>query len=273
MKSNLGLSSDWMNVVDAERNQIVFLNRNKDFGAFKIRKEYNHTLFLSLFIASAFFIAIPSLLNFLGSQQKTEPSIWEPQKDQVYELINIPVKPLEPSVQLQKEETRVSTPHEPVPIVVNEIISTPATEPTSEKITPKAEEGKNGVAGENLNEGTNVQPLIVEEKSEPNVFIAVSEMPVFPGGDNELLGFLRKNTQYPNEDKLIGNQGTVFVYFVIDKNGRPINIKIANPTRGKENLEKEAMRVISKMPAWTPGKQNGKPAMVSFTLPIRFVSK
>ena len=97
-------------------------------------------------------------------------------------------------------------------------------------------------------------------------------MPLFPGGETEMFRFLMKNTLYPQDDKLVGNQGTVFVYFVIDKNGFPTNIKIMNPKRGKENLEKEAMRVIGKMPQWIPGKQNGKPALVSFTLPIRFFS-
>lgn len=106
------------------------------------------------------------------------------------------------------------------------------------------------------------------EVDEPEFFTIVEDMPKFPGGDKALLKFLVKNTEYPEVAREHGIQGRVFVSFIINKKGVVENVQIA---RGVDPiLDKEALRVVSLLPKWTPGKQRGKAVNVSFNVPINF---
>ena len=108
-----------------------------------------------------------------------------------------------------------------------------------------------------------------EEEEDAPVFFIVEEMPEFPGGEAALHRYIAQSIKYPVIAQENGIQGRVYVSFVINQKGEVTNIKIA---RGVDPaLDKEAIRVISKMPKWKPGKQRGKPVKVSFTVPINFV--
>lgn len=273
MKSIPVFSSNWMNVTDAERNQIVFQNRNRAFGAYQIRKEYNHTLFLSLIISSLFFIAVPASINLLSASEDEIIPAQKILEDPIYMINVLPVEPLQPAEILKPEKPLQSTPQNTIPQVVNDPVISKPSDPATQPASPGNPAGNGPVSPENpTGPGTLTVAPPLEIIPDNTIYKAVQEMPLFPGGEEEMFKFLMKNIIYPEDDKLIRNQGTVFVYFVIDKNGLPTDIKVMNPRKGKENLEKEAMRVIGKMPKWIPGKQNGKPALVSFTLPVRFVS-
>lgn len=96
------------------------------------------------------------------------------------------------------------------------------------------------------------------------------EMPVFPGGDKALLKYLAA-TPYPSLAKDNWIEGTVYVKFVVDKNGDVTDVAVA---RGSEKiLNKAAVAHIKQMPRWAPGKQRGKPVNVQFVVPIRFELK
>jgi protein TonB len=108
----------------------------------------------------------------------------------------------------------------------------------------------------------------VEEEVEPIPFHSVEEKPTFPGGDAAMLQFIGKNTKYPEIAKENGIQGRVFVQFVIEANGSVSQVTVI---RGVDPyLDKEAIRVVSSMPAWAPGKQRGIPVPVTFIVPINF---
>ena len=112
---------------------------------------------------------------------------------------------------------------------------------------------------------------IGEADSTDEVFMVVEEMPEFPGGEEALLEYLRSNLQYPERCKENNIQGRVFVTFVINKDGKivdPAVVKSAGP-EGVE-LDVEALRVVSSMPAWTPGKQRGEAVCVKYTVPVTF---
>jgi len=94
-------------------------------------------------------------------------------------------------------------------------------------------------------------------------------MPTFPGGNEELGKYLGKNVVYPASAQENGIQGTVYVSFVVDKNGRISDVKVLRSV--DTELDKEAIRVIKSMPAWIAGKQNGVPVRVAFTVPVKFV--
>ncbi len=99
-------------------------------------------------------------------------------------------------------------------------------------------------------------------------FFIVEQMPKFPGGELAMRSFIAKNIRYPVEAQEKGIKGKVYVTFVIDKKGQPVKISIAKSVH--HLLDNEAMRVISLMPTWIPGRQRGKTVNVSFTVPINF---
>ena len=101
-----------------------------------------------------------------------------------------------------------------------------------------------------------------------NVFDVVEEMPEFPGGQIAMLEYLSKNVRYPDEAHKAGKQGRVIATFVVEKDGSITNAKVVRSI--DPLLDAEALRVISSMPNWIPGKQNGKPVAVKYTVPVSF---
>jgi len=108
-----------------------------------------------------------------------------------------------------------------------------------------------------------------EEAKKDSVFFIVEDMPEFPGGERALRKFIAGEIRYPEEAVKKGISGKVYVNFVVEEDGSTRRIKIA---RGVDpSLDREALRVISQLPKWTPGKQKGKAVAVSYTVPISFV--
>lgn len=114
-----------------------------------------------------------------------------------------------------------------------------------------------------------VPPVVETEKVEEDVIHVTAEfMPEFPGGTAALMKYLGANIKYPTISQEMNVSGRVIVQFVVDKDGT-----ITNPTvaRGVDAyLDKEAIRVISSMPKWKPGMQNGKKVRVKYTVPVVF---
>ncbi len=104
------------------------------------------------------------------------------------------------------------------------------------------------------------------------VFVFVEEMPEYPGGHNVMMDYLRKNIMYPKECVENGVMGKVYVRFVVNEDGSINHIECIKSS-GNRLLDEEAMRVVQNMPAWKPGKQQGKNVKVQFTLPINFYLK
>ncbi|GEP93860.1 M56 family metallopeptidase [Chitinophaga cymbidii] len=101
------------------------------------------------------------------------------------------------------------------------------------------------------------------------VFTFVEQPPSFPGGDPALAKFLNQNIRYPHAATEKGKGGTIFVSFVVTKDGSVKNVKTVGAKKGY-GLEEEAVRVVKLMPKWKPGKQNNRLVNVQFNLPIRF---
>jgi protein TonB len=101
-------------------------------------------------------------------------------------------------------------------------------------------------------------------------FLNPEIMPSFIGGDEGLLKFLNKEIRYPKKMRRKGITGTVYVYFIIGKEGQVEEASVKKGVSGGEELNQEALRVINKMPKWNPGSIKGVPVRVQFTLPIKF---
>ena len=101
------------------------------------------------------------------------------------------------------------------------------------------------------------------------VFELVEEMPEFPGGGmSALMGYLKDNMRYPASAKEKGTQGRVTVQFVVDKDGSIKEPKLLRSV--DKDMDAEALRLISNMPKWKPGRQKGQPVAVKYTVPVMF---
>ncbi len=124
-----------------------------------------------------------------------------------------------------------------------------------------------------------VQPVIFKlseakpqiKEPEEKVYQIVETMPEYPGGNEEMYKFISKHLKYPKKARKNDIEGKVYVQFMIDKEG---NVTRAKVLKGiGYGCDKEALRVVNKMPKWKPGTQRGKPVPVMFTLPFNFKLK
>ena len=110
-----------------------------------------------------------------------------------------------------------------------------------------------------------------QESGQEKVFVVVEEMPQFPGGELALRRYINQNAKYPFSVLKNKMEGKVFVTFTVDKSGYVKNIIVAN---GFDNtLDKVAVYLVSKMPAWKPARQRGVAVSCLYTIPVRFALK
>ena len=108
---------------------------------------------------------------------------------------------------------------------------------------------------------------ITEESDVP--LTTADQMPQFPGGEREMMRFIKQNLRYPLSAQENRVQGTVILNFVVNREGKIINLKVIKGIGF--GCDEESVRVMERMPLWSPGRQRGQAVMVSFTMPIRFV--
>lgn len=101
------------------------------------------------------------------------------------------------------------------------------------------------------------------------VYSSAEIMPAYPGGYNKMSDYFSSNVEYPQDATDNGIEGTVEVNFAVDEAGKLSNAKVISPRIGY-GLEEEALRVVNKMPTWTPGRIKGKNVKTYYTLPVRF---
>lgn len=136
-----------------------------------------------------------------------------------------------------------------------------------------------------LDDNTEIEVIEFEEEEvvDDTPFMIVENMPALDAckdlrGDErhqctqmEIIKYVSKNTKYPPIAKDANIQGTVFVYFVVDKNGDVTDSKVLRPVDPR--LDKEALRVINTLPKFVPGEQRGKAVSVQYTIPVKFIIK
>ena len=111
------------------------------------------------------------------------------------------------------------------------------------------------------------QKTVVSKKNQ-KVFDVVEQMPKFPGGMEALFKYMAENMKYPEDAKKQQVEGRVLVQFIVETDGSVSNTEVL--MRVFPSLDAEAVRVISGMPKWIPGKQNGKVVRVKYTIPVSF---
>ena len=245
--------------------ELVFANKNKAYGAYKMRldspKRHNWAILIVVVIALIAF-CIPTLVRWAT-----------PERKEVMTEVTV-LSELEAPEVKQEEFKRVEKVAPPPQAVRSSIMFTaPVIKSQEELISAKAGNSIADVKGNDEINGQDIADLkqvVVQgtPKEEEKVFDMVEQMPSFPGGDAELMSFLAKNMKYPAMAQENGVQGRVICQFVVTKDG---TVKDVNVLRSLDpSCDKEAIRVLLSMPRWIPGKQNGKPVAVIFTVPIIF---
>ena len=265
-------------ILHADVIDIVFENRNKDYGAYELRTRYNKRLRNAMTMMFSFMIIFCSLLyvdnhffhhhlNKIISFEIADVNISQAHEDK---QVAIKSKPIQPARQ------QVATTKDFIPKIVPAHTRTDPT-PTVEEL--QKEIGSVTKPGELAG---NIAPVVSSgnekgnstetktETDEPVIFKTAEIMPEFPGGMEALQRFLAKNMRMP-KDLEPGTRIKVLEKFVVDANG-DISAMQTVQTGGAE-FDNEVTRVLKKMPRWKPGKQNGKNVAVYFTLPVIFQSQ
>ena len=102
--------------------------------------------------------------------------------------------------------------------------------------------------------------------------LKVEEMPEYPGGMSAMMSFIMENIKYPEDAKKAGKEGRVVCSFIVDKEGKVTEPHVVQSS-GTQSLDDEAVRLVSLMPNWKPGKDKGEPVNVLYTIPVLFKLK
>jgi protein TonB len=260
MKAETVLPKGW--------EDIIFENRNKDYGAYFIRKAYSkHVVIASVFavIIISFILAFPSIAAFFKSDVVVE-------KPKLRTTVSLeqppPINPDQPP-----------PPNIPPPPVKTIIKFLPPKvtdkEVVEEEKMPTIEEIKKNETGSENVEGTSevvfdepVQEVVKDEGDANKVFTFVEQSAEPVGGLEAFYKWVGKTLRYPPSAKRMGVEGKVFVKFVIEATGAITNIEIVKGFDGACDME--AKRVLSIAPKWKPGRQSGRPVRQAYTLPLVF---
>jgi periplasmic protein TonB len=248
---------------------IVFENRNKDYGAYLNRKSYSKSVVIAAlitFLVLIFVLAFPAIKEFFGSLGDKEEVVVK--NTTVVSLDQPP--PITPN-QPPPPDIRIPPPVKTIikflpPKVTEKEVVEEEEMPTIEEIKQN-ETGSEEVQGDVTTTFEEPAPAVVEEDVN-KVFLVVEQPPEFDGGLEAMYKFISKNMKYPASARRMNIEGSVFVGFVVDADGK---ISEASIIKGiSADCDKEALRVVQMMPKWRPGKQSGRPVRVKFVLPIKF---
>ena len=271
-----------IDLISNEWTDLVFEGRNQAYGAYKLRKGTAKRNVWALLI-----VGLAAALLYLGLQlQKMAEANKKVENTQAVELAKLNTEKKEAKVE-KKEIIK----QEPEKVVEQVKSSVKFTAPIIKKDSEVKEEdeikldevqksdkavgaftveGNDEVGGAVLKAKEDIAapepPKHVVE--ETKIFTVVEQMPMYPGGDAALTGYLRDNIKYPTVAAENGVQGRVVVGFVVERDG---SITDVNILRGVDpSLDREAMRVVKSMPRWNPGKQNGSAVRVKYQVPVSF---
>lgn len=264
-------SKSWQQVTSAERNEIVFEERNHEYGAYQIRTNYSRNLILVmagviLFIGTTF--GIYKLIMNLPTEKPKEVPL-----DLTAFAVDAPleeediVEPLEPEIP-PMEKTIQFLP----PVVTDDEVTTPPpiqADLADTKVSDKTNENE----GDPFAKTDPTPPKPKEEKIEKEkeiIYDIVDEPAEPPGGMAALKRYLAENIKYPQTAVEMGLEGKCYLQFVVSENGYISNVKVKKGVTDCPECDQEAMRVVKNMPKWTPGKLNGRAVNSTFSLPVSF---
>ena len=277
-----------IDLYDPKWVDMVFAGKNKEYGAYQLRKGTsgrNIKSLLILVIAAALvggFLAWKVIEQKQAEEQQAYMEAMELAKLQEQAKKEEKKKPekVQPKIEAKKEipvarETQKFT----APVIKkDELVKEENQVKQMDKLDDKVAvgtENKEGVKDRTI-EAVRSEIAVAAPPPPPapkpevatKVFDVVEEMPSFPGGSAALMSYLSSNTKYPVVAQENGVQGRVIVSFVVERDGSISDVKVARSV--DPSLDREAQRVVKSMPKWKPGKQNGSAVRVKYTVPVVF---
>lgn len=264
MKPDMILKSD---VID-----ILFEHRNKEYGAYTLRKNYNARLWQAMGGTSLL------VLLFVGLQSMKPAAGNEPLTDLPdFTVIEIPLQPVDPEkpepAKPQPQQKAVSTINATAPDIVpdNKVKNEVATQSVMDESTlsTTTNEVPNGGTGDPVQPDTgggNSDPVVATDPAPEEPLERADVMPSFNG---DFARFMLRNLRQP-DDIGANERYVVRVRFVVTAEGDINDVEVVQS--GRPDLDREVVRVVQKMPRWKPGMQGGRPVPVYFHLPVTFIS-
>ncbi|NTW34303.1 MAG: energy transducer TonB [Bacteroidetes bacterium] len=247
-------------------DDVVFEERNQNYGAYYLRKNYYKNVSRALFIAIVFLSGITSIPLIAGYFKNTIDKkigtdvLWEPLPVPKKDIVDVKLPeplPVEKKVEVFK----------PPQVVVEEVVESDIDIMGLMENTQNYSPTEIGNGNIIINEDSKVKEII--DLNDDKIFVSTDILPEFVGGIEALYKWLYDNTKYPQLARETGISGTVYVSFVIEKDGSVTDINLMNNIGG--GCGEEALRVINLMPKWKAGRQNNRPVRVKLNLPIKFM--
>ena len=271
-----------IDLISGEWTELVFAGRNQAYGAYKLRQGTGKRNVISIIAVVCLIIACQIGLTIkkaadaeaakrAAMNQAVELSKLEQPKKAEVKQKQIKVEP-EKVVEQVKSSIKFTA-----PVIKKDSEVRPEDElktqdqimETKTAIGSFDVKGNDDVNGEVLKAKEVIaQPEPPKHEEESKVFDVVEQMPSFPGGNGALLEYLASHVKYPVVAQENGVQGRVIVSFVVEKDGSITDVRVVRSV--DPSLDREAARVVSSMPRWTPGKQNGSAVRVKYNVPVSF---
>ncbi len=275
-----------VDLTSREWRDIVFEGKNKEFGAYKLRESSpaRHTKAIVWVIISVAIILVLLILSVNGVFAK-------PEEEQITTATVQEITTMEVEEEIIEEEEEQFQLPEPEEVVAPEEVAnqqrvTDLLIVEDEKIEEDKQvknqeevlENEAQAGALDITDGTNdhnkitikeevIAAPVVEEEQPMNIAM-VEQKPEFNGGEAAMYKWLGENIVYPSAAAEEGVSGRVVVEFVVGKDGSITNVRVVRPRHPA--LDKEAVRVVKAMPNWIPGRNNGQPVKVTYTLPVTF---
>lgn len=249
-------------------DDLIFENRNREYGAYQLRKRYNGVLTAGLFIAS-FLVSLAVIIPFISVKKEDSILSGGPRYVNVQlEDLEIPEEIYVPPAPPPPQAARVQEIVKYVPPVIVDTISLDEKPiATMDQALAQPADAEIDIIGNGVSESLIPGIGSGEETDEP--FMIVEIMPMFRGGDiNQFRLWVQKRTNYPQIAIDNRIQGKVLITFVVEADGSVSNVTVL---KGVDPIiDNEAVKSIESSPKWTPGYQRGKPVRVRYSIWINF---
>lgn len=273
-----------IDLIDNRWSDLMFENRNKEYGAYVLRRQTTARNIKSIITVLILFALV--MVYMVAKNAYDDYQAKHQAQTQVTELTALQEQKKEAKVE-RKEVVKQEKIEQVVEKVKSSIKFTAPVIKKDDEVRPEDEMksqdeimnskvavGFANVIGNDENgEVLKAKEALVTEPVKPReeenkVFDVVEQMPSFPGGMAALMAYLQKSIKYPPVAEENGIQGRVVCTFVVERDGSVTDVRVAKSV--DPSLDKEAVRVVSAMPRWIPGKQNGQSVRVKYTLPVTF---
>jgi len=262
------------NFSEASFDEIIFHNRNKNYGAFVLRQEQERNTKIALLTSCTLvgaLLLIPFFKNLLGKNVAAPEN-----QNVIITVVDVPY------FSNEKKEIKLTPPPQAanttrsVEMVVrrqDEIVEEPIAtqqELSQTNIGTITNDivGSDARLGEGVPDGGGIEATPVVQPPVSNIVDFPEVMPEFPGGEKALYQFISRNVVYPERAKQMEQEGKVYLKFVVNEDGKVSNVEVLR--KAGFGFDEESARVVSMLPTFKPAMQNGRNVKSRYIIPIAF---